>query len=265
VTDTYAGTLGKVCVGDSNPPPFMYQRTVNVPNGCVTVNNTATFTVTDLDQDADDTGSASVAAKVCRVPPQTGALTMGFWRNSNGQALITSYCGGTALRTFLLGYAPFQNLSATASCSQIASYVAGVVDAATCGGATCNAMLKAQMLATALDVFFTGPGWTATKIGNVKQPSNFMPHSNLGSVMIDLTQICAMIDGGSGASCSGSFYDVSSAFGGSTCLSVSDMLSYAASQSNVGGSVWYGQVKPTQVKAKDAFDAINNVKAFQCT
>jgi hypothetical protein len=226
------------------------------------VNNTATFTVQDADNDADDTGSASVTAKVCRVPPQTGALTMGFWRNSNGQALITTYCGGTALRSFLLGYAPFQNLSATASCSQIATYVAGVVDAATCGGLTCNAMLKAQMLATALDVFFTGPGWTASKIGNVKQPSNFMPHSNLGDVPIDLANVCAMIDGSGGSTCSGTYYNVSSAFGGATCLTVSQMLAYAASQSNVGGSVWYGQVKATQVKAKDAFDAINNVVAL---
>jgi hypothetical protein len=36
------------------------------------------------------------------------------------------------------------------------------------------------------------------------------------------------------------------------------MLAYAAGQSNVGGSAWYGQVKATQVLAKDAFDAINN-------
>jgi hypothetical protein len=36
------------------------------------------------------------------------------------------------------------------------------------------------------------------------------------------------------------------------------MLAYAGSQSNSGGSAWYGQVKATQVLAKDAFDAINN-------
>jgi len=36
------------------------------------------------------------------------------------------------------------------------------------------------------------------------------------------------------------------------------MLTYAASKSNAGGSVWYGQVKATQELAKDAFDAINN-------
>jgi hypothetical protein len=56
----------------------------------------------------------------------------------------------------------------------------------------------------------------------------------------------------------GSYRNVSSAFGGATSLTVSQMLAYAASQSNVGGSMWYGNVKATQELAKDAFDAINN-------
>ena len=48
-------------------------------------------------------------------------------------------------------------------------------------------------------------------------------------------------------------------------MSVKNMLLYAANQSNVGGTVWYGQVKSgpnSQELAKDAFDAINNQKAF---
>jgi len=45
-------------------------------------------------------------------------------------------------------------------------------------------------------------------------------------------------------------------------LTVSQMLASAASQSNAGGSAWYGQVKATQGLAKDAFDAINNQVAF---
>jgi len=54
------------------------------------------------------------------------------------------------------------------------------------------------------------------------------------------------------------------AFGGATCLTVSQALAYAASQSNGGGSAWYGQVKATQELAKNAFDAINNQVAFAC-
>src|SRR5205814_10380028 len=37
-TDSYAGALGTVCVGDSNPTTCNYSRVVNVPHDCVTVN-----------------------------------------------------------------------------------------------------------------------------------------------------------------------------------------------------------------------------------
>jgi hypothetical protein len=61
----------------------------------------------------------------------------------------------------------------------------------------------------------------------------------------------------------------SSAFGGATCLDVSHILAYAGSQSNVGGTIWYGttlssQSKALQVLAKNVFDAINNRVAFNC-
>lgn len=74
--------------------------------------------------------------------------------------------------------------------------------------------------------------------------------------------ICAMIDGSGGGSCSGSYENVSFAFGGATSMTVSQMLVYAASQSNAGGSIWYGNVKSVQQLAKDAFDAIINQVAF---
>jgi len=70
----------------------------------------------------------------------------------------------------------------------------------------------------------------------------------IGGVSIDLTNI--------------SSESVSSAFGGAASLTISQMLGYAASQSNVGGSTGYGNVKATQGLAKDAFDAINNQVAF---
>ncbi len=72
-----------------------------------------------------------------------------------------------------------------------------------------------------------------------------------------------MIDGTGGvATCSGAYEDASSAFGGAASMTVSAMLTYAASQSDAGGVHWYGSVKATQVLAKDAFDAINNQVAF---
>jgi hypothetical protein len=106
-----------------------------------------------------------------------------------------------------------------------------------------NAMLKAQMLATALDVYYSDLALGGNKIG---------APAPIGGLTIDLTYIKA----GSG------YQNVSGAFGGATSLTVSQMLTYAASQSNLGGSIWYGNVKTTQEKAKNAFDAINNSWVF---
>jgi hypothetical protein len=78
-------------------------------------------------------------------------------------------------------------------------------------------------------------------------------------VTIDLPHICKMIDSASGTgTCSGTYENASSAFGGAASMTVNQMLSYAAGQSNAGGSTWYANVKATQQLAKDAFDAINN-------
>jgi hypothetical protein len=256
VTDTYAGDLGNVCVGDTNPKDLTYSRTVNVPaHGCVDYDNTATFTANDTGATDDDSQTVTVCG-----PAATGALTMGFWQNKNGQGIIsgqakTGTCGSA---TYLRTFAPFQDLSSTATCAQTATYVYNVIKAATCTSSTktCNSMLKAQMLATALDVYFSDPALGGNKI---KAPAP------IGGISIDLTKICSMIDGSGGSgSCSGSFSNVSAQFGGATCLTVSGMLTYAASQSNIGGTTWYGQVKASQVNTKNAFDAVNNQVAFSC-
>jgi hypothetical protein len=155
--------------------------------------------------------------------------------------------------TWLRTYAPFQDLSATATCTQVATYVTNVIKAANASGAAMNAMLKAQMLATALDVYFSDPALGGNKIG---------APAPIGGVKIDLTKICKMADSSNGGSCTNAYQNVSSAFGGATSLTVSQILAYAASQSNAGGSTWYGQVKATQEMAKNTFDAINNQVAF---
>ena len=142
---------------------------------------------------------------------------------------------------------------ATATCAQVGTYLTNIIKikAANASGAATNATLKDQMLATALDVYFSDPA-LATALGGNKIGAP----APIGSVAIDLTKICKNI-----AICS-VYENVSSAFGGATSLTVSQMLDYAASQSNAGGSAWYGQVKATQELAKDAFDAINNQVAF---
>jgi hypothetical protein len=254
VGGTSSSVAGSVTATYSSPTwTLKYARTIAVPSyDCKVYDNTATFTTNNT----GTTGSASQTVTVCG-PAKTGALTMGFWQNKNGQGIITggsstaSVCNSA---TWLRQYAPFQDLSATATCAQTATYVYNVIKAANAGGTSMNPMLKAQMLATSLDVYFSDPALGGNKI-NAPKP--------IGGVAIDLTKICKMIDGSGGtATCGGTYQDVSGAFGGSTSLTVSQMLSYAASQANSGGSTWYGQVKATQEKAKNAFDAINNQVAF---
>ena len=88
VTDSSAGTLGTACVGDADPTSFTYSRTIPVPaNDCLSYDNTATFTT-------NDTGATVLAGKTVTVcgPARTGALTIGFWKTTNGQGLIKTYC-----------------------------------------------------------------------------------------------------------------------------------------------------------------------------
>ena len=244
------------CVGGAgevnNSFSFTYTRSITVPQfGCKSYDNTATFTAND---DAA-TGSASQTVTVCG-PARTGALTMGFWQNKNGQGIITGQAktGVCPSGTWLRQYAPFQDLSATATCANVATYVYNIIKVANASGAAMNAMLKAQMLATALDVYFSDPALGGNKIN---------APAAIGGVAIDLTKICKIIDGSGGTgTCSSTYQNVSSAFNGATSLTVSQMLAYAASQSNLGGSTWYGNVKATQELAKNAFDAINNQLAF---
>lgn len=256
VTDTFNGgtptTLGTLTGATSTPyasATYTYSHTIAVPQwNCQAYTNTAKI--------VESGQSASQTVTICG-PVKTGALTMGFWQNKNGQGMITSGASTAGVcnsGTWLRQFAPYQDLSAAATCSQTANYVYTLIKAANAGGATMNAMLKAQMLATSLDVYFSDPSLGGNRIG---------APAPIGGVSIDLTKVCSMIDasGGSG-SCSGSYMDVSGAFGGATHLTVLQMIAYSSSQSNVGGSMWYGNVKSVQQWAKNAYDAINNQVAF---
>jgi Concanavalin A-like lectin/glucanases superfamily/F5/8 type C domain len=163
-------------------------------------------------------------------------LGKGFWSNLTGLATIlrggSSSAGVCDLTTSLRQYAPFQDLKPTANCGQVARYVASVMLGANCGRPGCNAELKAQMLAAALDADVSDPA--------------------LASASVDLTGICA------GAGTCSATEDDSGAFGGAASLTVSQILAYAAGQSSVGGSSWYGNVKADQVLAKDVFQAISS-------
>jgi hypothetical protein len=252
VTNTGTSTLTGISLVDTNTdaPPSCPATTLAVA-GAMTCTGQHTVTLAEFlaggsvvnlatasSNEAPD-ATAMLSIPIVRTPATTGAATIGFWQNKNGQGIITgglTTAGVCNSGTSLRHYAPFQDLSATATCAQVAAYVTNVIKSASCGGSTCNAMLKAQMLATALNVYFSNSG--------------------LGGTTIDLTKICTDIP-----TCS-TFVNVSSAFGGATSLTVSQMLAFAGSTSNVGGSTWYGNVKATQVLTKDAFDAINNQVAL---
>src|ERR671937_1104807 len=191
VNDSSAGSLGTACVGDPNPTSFTYSRTITVPtNDCQSYDNTATFTTNDTGA----TGSASRTVTVCG-PAKTGALTIGFWKTTNGQNLVTTYCQNAALANYLKGLGsgsgPFSN-APTTSCKDLASYVLTILKGAS--ATNMNNMLKAQMLGTALDVWFSGPGWTSTTINKIKPPSSFLSHTNLGTFKMDTTAVCPMVD-----------------------------------------------------------------------
>jgi len=228
-TSTTTPTNTATNTATQTPTRTFTSTATNTPTGTqtpVSATNTPTATRTPTPTTSTTPGPAS-----------TGALGMGFWKNKNGQTIIrggSSTAGVCNSGTWLRQYAPFRDLDPTANCDQVAAYVDNVIDAA--NGVTMNTMLKAQMLTTALDVYFSDAALGGNKI-NAPAP--------IGGIPIDLTSDRA-------------------AFGGSSCLTVSQMLAYAASQSNVGGAVWYGNVKAVQELAKDAFDAINSRLAFTC-
>jgi hypothetical protein len=293
LTDTFDGdltTLGVACVGNSpvfaigtgntlayftsaySSPTFTftYRRTVTVPAlQCRTYTNTVGFTTNT--SSVHDINSTTVDTRSVVVCPKVNGLTIGYWQNKNGQARIigTATTAGncTALHDYLVQFNPFKDIDtvpisntnstlkygtacgtsagytqnkSTAS-SGIAGYVYEIIKVANASGASMNVMLKAQMLATALNVY-----------------TGVTP----GGQLIDLTKICHMIDSSAGtATCSGTYTNTSlypAVFGGATSLTVTQILAYAANQSNAGGSIWYGNVKSVQEKAKDTFDAINN-------
>lgn len=255
VSDNFNGTttlLGTVC----QTTTWNYSHTVPVPpfgyGDCNTYNNTATLTTNDT----GSTTSASQSVKVCGAA-KTGARNMTYWKGSTGQGVVTnsaSTAGVCNVTGWLRGYAPFQDLAANASCATAAAYAKATIKSAIASGASEPARLRGHTIATALDVYFTDPALGGNKL-NAKKP--------VGGALIDLTTVCQMTDGTTGAStCGGTYVDATSAFGGASSLSVSALLSYAAGQANSGGTTWYGGNAALEELARTTFAAINNQKAF---
>jgi hypothetical protein len=262
VTDTVGGPWNDVCGTKS----LTYDRTIDVKPGCISYDNTATFTTND----SGTQGSDSQTVTVCG-PAQTGALTMGFWKGPNGNGLIGTYCvnGSNSLATYLAGLAagsgPFAS-AAGKSCSQLVTYVNGILTAAS--ASDMNKMLKAQMLATALDVWFSGPGWTSTTVGKVKPPSTFLAHNSLGTFNMDTTAVCPMVDNTTTgtATCKNNTPSTDAVASGalpSSPMAMQAILDFAATTpAPFSAGVWYGGDRTKQEILKNVFDQFNNQLAF---
>jgi hypothetical protein len=281
VTDSYASSLGTACVGEANPKSFNYSRTVNVPaNGCQSYDNTATFTTNDTGA----TGEASKTVTVCG-PADTGARTIGFWKTTNGQNLVKTYCNknGANLGTYLAalggGAGPFSD--APTGCTALKTYVYNILNGAS--ATNMNRMLKAQMLGTALDVWFSGPGWTSNKMSGIKPPSNFLSHNNLGTFNMDTTAVCPMVDNLStgSATCKNLTPSTNAVAAGAvptSPMAMQAILDFAATIDPAtppwdlgayhGANVWYyntttnSQDRTKQEILKNIFDQFNNEDAF---
>jgi hypothetical protein len=281
-TDTFnngvAESLGTKCVADELNAPFSYARLVSVPmNDCVSYPNSVDTTTGDTRSGDAVPADNSESVTVCG-PAVTGALTIGFWKNTNGNSLIGSYCapaGKQSLAAYLSGLGggsgPFSN-AAGLSCGQLVTFVNNVLKGAT--ATNMNVMLKAQMLATALDAYFTDAsrGWTSTAVGRTKPPSAFLPNKPLGAFAVDVTAVCPMVaDVATGtATCRNNTPSTDGVAAGvfaNASMTVQQILTLAStSPSPFNGSstasAWFGTDRAKQEVLKNVFDQINNQLAF---
>jgi len=268
VTDNFNGTittLSPTPAGECATKTYNYSHTVNVPNfGCTSYSNTATFSGAEVTTGLK--GSDSQTVSVCG-PTRTGALTMGFWKGPNGQALITTY--GSGLYAWLHGLGP--NAAGPFSGVNTLADINAIFKAAS--ATNMNAMLRAQMLATALDYYFgtTGLGWSTTAVGKIKPPSGFLINNGLSTFTMDMTSICPMVDNLSTgtATCTSGHPSTNGFSAGafpSASMTVLALLNYEASNppyttSGIPG-IWYAGNRTKEEIAKNAFDQINNSDAF---
>ena len=240
------GTLTGTLVKPWATQAFFESPTLNFPaSGCVDEPNLSALPPTTLTSSETITLCTSI---------KSGAKSAGFWALYQGRGLIlnsASTAGVCNAGTWLRNDAPFQDLSPTASCSQVQSYVTGVFSASS---SSVLAELKMQALATALNVYFSDPSLGGNTIS---------APAPIGNYSVDLTHVCVMKDSsGTGAgTCTGTVGSSSNAFSGATQLTVSQMLATSSGLSNAGGTVWYSN-STTQALAKNAFDAVNNQKAM---
>ena len=262
VTDTYTLNGGtptataltpSLTAVDATPyttKTWTYSRTLAPAQGaCASASNTASIN----DTPAQTTAPVNTAA--CNT--KTNALTMGFWQGPNGQKTIgTSSTSGTcsAVIGFLGGYAPFtSDMSSKKSCSALNSYINTLVNNAnSSGGGT--AMLKGQMLATALTSYYSST--TGNSCGFAGNGTNTVASqgtvANLACVRIQLNPIKGTENDGAGFGWAAT---------GSVVRTVAQLLADASSQWAGYSTCTSSTCKANTVLASSAFNYINNSQA----
>jgi hypothetical protein len=139
---------------------------------------------------------------------KAGAGNLPYWKNSTGQSLVTnagSTGGVCKVTNWLRGYAPFSDLSGTASCANVATYTKNVAKAATTAGAGDAAKHKGQLMSSALDVYYSDK----TLGGNL-----LLTKKPVGGFSMDVATVCHMnLLSSGGASCSGTYVDATGVMG----------------------------------------------------
>ena len=234
------------------------QGTITIANGATTGTLLVQSSIQNLTATISSTSGGNfeklVVGTACatafEVVRRGEAATVGFWTNSNGQTLLTSYAS-TALGSWLGTTYPnlFGNLNG-ATGPQVAAYF--LVVKAAMSGSTWNTY--AQSLATALSVWVTtsGLGWNTNATG----PTNYGFQQGFG-----------------GAGLGDIYYNVGTngaAFGvaNNTLIKVKNLLKHFNSKCvRTGGSytalptsiVFYGNNNASMVsRANNVFNGINN-------
>jgi hypothetical protein len=150
---------------------FTYTRSVTVvPNTCTTYNNTATVSADATSGDNSSNASVTVCGRV------TGGLTIGFWSNNNGKAVLCAH--DPAWRQLLNGTAATAPYNAgsylrnangsfytvpTGSCNSAdSSFSNWLLNA---NSTNASYMLSAQLAGTILDVNYNGMNGNACIAG----------------------------------------------------------------------------------------------------
>jgi hypothetical protein len=140
-----------------------YSRSVTVvANACTTYNNTATVSTDNITTNNSANASVTVCGRI------TGGLTIGFWSNNNGRAVLCAHDPGwryllnggnpSSTSTYFLrsGNGNFYYVSTSGTCNSADSNFASWLLNAT--ATNMSYMLSAQLAGTILNVNFNGMG-----------------------------------------------------------------------------------------------------------